>query len=73
MSMKACKILCWHTPIACRRRLMISWEVVSPMGFEDEIKMVGETYSAYRYYYYYGSLSVWRDEAGVGCLRVTII
>ena len=36
--------------------------------------MINQRHNAYRYYYYYGSLSARRDEAGRwGCLRVMII
>jgi hypothetical protein len=34
--------------------------------------MVSQTYVAYRYYYYYGSLSAWRGEAAMGCPGVMI-
>jgi hypothetical protein len=35
--------------------------------------MSNQTYSLYRHYYYYGSLSARRDGAAMGCLYVMIV
>jgi hypothetical protein len=35
--------------------------------------MIGQTDIAYRYYYYYGSLSVRRDEAAMVSARVMLM
>ena len=39
------------------------------LGRSDEF-MMHQLHSSYRYYYYYGSLSARKSEAGVGCRGV---
>ena len=47
------------------------WAGGKPQGLRF-VMMVSQTHSAYRYYYYYGSLLARRGEAGAGCPGVTI-
>jgi hypothetical protein len=40
-------------------------------GHKGRMKMIQQHYS-YRYYYYYGPLSAWRDDRAMGCHGVII-